>query len=55
MSIAKVANTLYRQWLLQHLPQRGDGASNAELKQFLLDEGLDVTLRTVQRDMESIC
>ncbi|MDF0534683.1 WYL domain-containing protein [Shewanella sp. A32] len=56
MSAANVTNTLYRQWLLlQHVPQIGEGASNAELRQFLMDEGLDVTLRTVQRDMESIC
>lgn len=41
----------YRQWLmLQNLP-RGRWAGTAELQQVLQQEGIDVNLRTIQRDL----
>ncbi|MCH1929555.1 WYL domain-containing protein [Shewanella sp. A25] len=56
MSSASAANTLYRQWyLLRQIPSFGDGISNEELKLRLADEGIEVSIRTVQRDLESIC
>lgn len=55
MSSAKSYETLSRQWALLHLiPHRGHGKSAAELMQALVDQGYQISKRTVERDLNDL-
>ncbi|WOE31813.1 MULTISPECIES: WYL domain-containing protein [unclassified Acinetobacter] len=50
----ETSNTLYRQWHILSRLSTGKWMGTRELQEILLREGIDVSLRTIQRDLNQI-
>ena len=49
----KMSDTLSRQWtMLKHIPAHPRWISTKAIHQYLESEGYDISLRTVQRDLD---
>ncbi|MGB7755487.1 MAG: WYL domain-containing protein [Salinisphaera sp.] len=50
-----MADTLFRQWtMLRHIPRQPRRIKTSELAARLIDEGFDITARTVERDLDKL-
>ena len=55
MPLTSSKDTLYRQWfILRNLPRRGTGVTARELRDKLSSDGVEVTKRTVERDLVAL-
>ena len=50
----ETSNSLYRQWQILSRLSSGKWMGTRELQEILQREGIDITLRTIQRDLNQI-
>jgi predicted DNA-binding transcriptional regulator YafY len=50
----ETSNSLYRQWQILSRLSTGKWMGTRELQEILQREGIDITLRTIQRDLNQI-